>query len=323
MPHLRDLLTAIGHPELVPHELLQRYPRIADRIAEHWGSESLSGYLDELMIMEQPGRQGFPPEVGQELMRLSIAWAALSRTEASEHDPWASEPDMNTSPPAPERFIATETKPAGSATSTVLHFGASRSASQECRDEQGWTSLIRACHHGRTESVALLLQQNADASACDADGYQGLHWAALQGHVPVMALLLGHGINPNIRSDKGITPLMLAASRGEERACALLLREGANVSALSDDGWSALHKAAANGHVGTVLRLLEFGASPLQANFDGKTPLDLVPAEHARLAQLLDEACYACEREADWHGALPFQLAATVKQPRHSSGCKG
>lgn len=319
MPQLSALLTAIGHPELVPHELQQRYPHIAERIAERWGSDALTGYLDELIIMEQPGRQGFPPEVGQELMRLSIAWAALSGATADECDPWAGEPDMHTIPSAPTRFSATDSAPASRHSGTVLHFGASRQASQERRDEQGWTALIRACHQGRTAEVARLLQQNASASACDSDGYQGLHWAALQGHVPVMALLLGHGINPNVRSDKGITPLMLAASRGEERACALLLREGAGVNAVSADGWSALHKAAANGHVGTVLRLLEFGASPLQANHAGKTALDLVPAEHARLAQLLDEASSACEREADWHGAVPFPKTATPHLTQRSS----
>jgi hypothetical protein len=49
-----------------------KFPRIANRIAADWSRpEVLKPYLRSLLIDERDGRQGFPPEIVTELLRLS------------------------------------------------------------------------------------------------------------------------------------------------------------------------------------------------------------------------------------------------------------
>jgi hypothetical protein len=51
--------------------LLQRFPRIANKLARLWGDEkSITDYLDHLLIDRRGKRQGFPPDVLNELLNL-------------------------------------------------------------------------------------------------------------------------------------------------------------------------------------------------------------------------------------------------------------
>ena len=54
-----------------PHELIARYPRIANLLALQWNDASArAAYFDELLVDNRGGRQGFPPPVLTELLRL-------------------------------------------------------------------------------------------------------------------------------------------------------------------------------------------------------------------------------------------------------------
>jgi len=63
---------AAGLPsEIQPLALLQRFPRIANFLARVWHDDTESQlYLDELLTDRRGGRQGFPPEIHQELLML-------------------------------------------------------------------------------------------------------------------------------------------------------------------------------------------------------------------------------------------------------------
>ena len=63
---------AAGLPaEIQPLSLLQRFPRIANDLARVWHDDSeLQLHLDELLTDRRGGRQGFPPEIHQELLML-------------------------------------------------------------------------------------------------------------------------------------------------------------------------------------------------------------------------------------------------------------
>lgn len=52
--------------------LAVKYPRIANRIAKDWMRPDLMRpYLRSLLIDERGGRQGFPPNIVAELLRIS------------------------------------------------------------------------------------------------------------------------------------------------------------------------------------------------------------------------------------------------------------
>jgi len=57
--------------EIQPLTLLQRLPRIANDLARVWHDDTeLQLHLDELLTDRRGGRQGFPPEIHQELLML-------------------------------------------------------------------------------------------------------------------------------------------------------------------------------------------------------------------------------------------------------------
>ena len=59
-------------PEAIrPSALLERFPRIANALARAWNDrEQLHADLDQLLVDRRPGRQGFPPDVYNELLTL-------------------------------------------------------------------------------------------------------------------------------------------------------------------------------------------------------------------------------------------------------------
>ena len=57
--------------DLQPRALLQRFPRIANDLARVWQDDTeFQLHLNELLIDRRGGRQGFPPEIHQELLML-------------------------------------------------------------------------------------------------------------------------------------------------------------------------------------------------------------------------------------------------------------
>ena len=56
-----------------PAALAERFPRIANRLAQLWRDPGLTEHLlDELVVPRRPGRQGFPPDVIVDLQSLQV-----------------------------------------------------------------------------------------------------------------------------------------------------------------------------------------------------------------------------------------------------------
>jgi hypothetical protein len=51
-------------------ELELRYPHIVDKLVMLWGYPELTQYLDKILFADDRRREGFPPEVMEELMML-------------------------------------------------------------------------------------------------------------------------------------------------------------------------------------------------------------------------------------------------------------
>ncbi len=61
-------------PPLRPRRLGERFPRLANTLAQHWRDPVLRiALIDELLVDRRGGRQGFPPEVLGELEVLRRA----------------------------------------------------------------------------------------------------------------------------------------------------------------------------------------------------------------------------------------------------------
>lgn len=82
-------------------------------------------------------------------------------------------------------------------------------------DRYGKTALMVACHYGRPDIVAILLQHDADASQRDDRGRTALFYAAEQGHNAVVeALIQGAPTIVTMQDINGETAADIAAERG-------------------------------------------------------------------------------------------------------------
>ena len=265
-------------PDLYPHQLEERFPRVLNNIISAWQSpEAAVAVFDDLLIDRRGGRQGFPPEVAREIFRLSVAYEKLRAKPSVTADVWEREREKATSAldelgmkPVPRDMLRSAED--GDAARILLFVQAGMPI--DTRDAREWTPLMVASFHGNERAAKLLIENGANPMARDRDGYTPLHWAALQGYPEVVARIAKHA-DCNVQSNSGLTPLLQAAARGHAAVVQLLLAAGADPNIDSNDGWTPLHKAVANGHADVVRFLIAAGASVNAQHADGTTPISL------------------------------------------------
>lgn len=280
---LKAYLEATG---VYPHALERDYPRILERIVGLWGSDAADAYFGELAVADSENRQGFPPEVAKEILKLSMAHDRWRSQKAAEpEDPWAQERDMDEAERT--RFISElaargeafepgglfRRVEAGDTQGALLFLRAGMDVDVRRADE--WTPLMVALFTGREETALMLLSRGANVRARDRHGYEPLHWAALNGYERATVFILNKGADPNAMTDYGFTPLMQAASRGHLAIVQMLVNRGALVNQAGHEGFTPLHKAAANGHQEVVRFLLGRGADRSARTVAGDTPASL------------------------------------------------
>lgn len=75
-----------------PLKLSRQYPRIVNRLAQVWPSESqCRRYLDSLVMDERGGRQGFPLELVMELGKLLSYYDELHPVRSGQVWEWGNE----------------------------------------------------------------------------------------------------------------------------------------------------------------------------------------------------------------------------------------
>ncbi|AOY00073.1 hypothetical protein BJP62_06195 [Jeongeupia sp. USM3] len=288
---MHKLLDQHGQAQRSPVRLIERFPRIANRLAELWGTDAINGYLESLMIMDRPDRQGFPPEIGLELMSFGIAHDEIMRRPADSGDVWDHVREAAVDRLGQLGLRATVGdfhRSIGQSTPETLQLYLDAGVKIDGADDNGWTALMRASFDGSAASAEWLLTRGADIHACDRGGYVPLHWAALNGYDTVAGMLVGRGANVNAASHSGFTPLIQAASRGHLDIVKRLIAAGARVDASTPEGWTALHKAVANRHTDVAVRLLDHGADPEARHRDGDTPYAIaVQTGQQRLCELM------------------------------------
>lgn len=265
-----------GYEDKYPRRLAESYPRIVARIVELWPRpDLLASYFQELLIMDRPGRQGFPPDIAMEIFSLSSFYDALLAKPKQGGDVWSEVLEKTKETPqkpgvadAPKDFF----KSVGSGDCRTVARSLEAGMNVDIRDGREWTPLMVAAFDGNEEMALLLLRYGASVNAHDPGGYTPLHWAALNGYAKVVDLLLGRKANPGQPSRFGLTPLLQAAAKGHVEIVVRLIAAGADVNAATHDGWTPLHKAVANKHRTVAEMLLEHGANPEARHRDGDTP---------------------------------------------------
>lgn len=273
-----------------PRELARQYPQILNKIVDLWSSDNIDSYFSEL-ILDTRGdqRQGFPADVAEEILRLSVintkyreslrphSWNQVNHKDKVEL--------VNIGYKYSQQDYLTAAK-AGN-TQAVNIFLRTR-VPVDVVDELGWTPLTHAAAGGHEQVATTLLRHKANLESSDKNGYRALHWAAFHGHHAVVRLLLEHRADVNARSKLGWTPLMQAATQGHTLVASMLIDAGADIDRISNDHWTALHKAAANGHTDVVRLLLARGVDWSLPRHNGSTALSLsTTGKHVAIIEML------------------------------------
>ncbi len=285
-----SFLLSSAHADKFPHRLVADFPHIARKLDELWNDpEALTEYFSELMVSKRAGRRGFPPEVGAEILALSLAYDRIGaihppEQEIAAHAEGPSRHAWDFERAVAEldrldvsRSMAGFVRAVESGDEHVCRLLLDTGFDVNARDSRQWTPLMVAAFSGREALALELIRLGASLHAQDADGYTPLHWSALNGYVAVVELLLRRGADVDALSLAGITPLLQASARGHAAVVELLLRHKARVNIVAADGSTALLKAVANGHWRIIRLLLDAGAST-QAKMQGGATLAEIAA---------------------------------------------
>jgi len=104
-------------------------------------------------------------------------------------------------------------------------------------DDNGWTPLHFACHHGHSNIVQLLVARQANCNRESYDSWTPLLLASFHGHLECVRALLKHPrIQPNKMTDIKGTPLHQACKRAHVPVVQLLLDHGVSMTLADQQG---------------------------------------------------------------------------------------
>jgi len=196
------------------------------------------------------------------------------------------------------------------------------SAPIDAQNQAGRTPLFWAVEKKAYETVAFLLESEADPSICDTvEKLSPLHVAAKNGDYKMIETLLSINTETeewtklNDRTVDGFTAVSFAAHQGNLDMVALLFEYGADLNIVSTENkLSPLHRAVSRGHIETIRYLLENGADVDAKDSLGRTSLHLaVSAQNMDVVKLL--LTFSPTICADEAGTTQLDYAADQNNP--------
>lgn len=154
-----------------------------------------------------------------------------------------------------------------------------------------YTLLHHAAENGQAGAINALISHGANVDAKNVNGQTPMHRAAQLGHTEAVKALLEAKANPNTLDKSGLTPLMYAALSGQTQTATLIAEhDREKINQANNNGNTALMIAVLHGKKETALALITAGANPNLQNKEGKTALDMVPADNKELRDALSQA---------------------------------
>lgn len=221
-----------------PSQLEARYERILIRIESLWGMPLIHDYFSDHLIDKRGGRQGFPPEVAKDIVKLR-EYHELETFRAAERKEDAVQQLEG------RRVLLT----------ADAFLRAFREGNQELVDlfvragfklplvDENIPLLLAALRRGHTVIAKILIDAGVDVNTRDHLGLTPLLVACgktTQGYRTIAEKLVAKKASLNVRDVFGHTPLMLAISGGMLDIARLLIERGADVDAVSRKGESAI-----------------------------------------------------------------------------------
>ena len=184
------------------------------------------------------------------------------------------------------------------------------SAEVRATDNEGYTCLMCASHHGHTETVRYLVGlKDVDVNHISDDGRSALVSAVRQEHADVVKVLIDAGADIERKGDDGRS--LLVASSANLQIVKMLVKAGAGVRATSNEGNTCLIFATYRGHTETVRYLV--GLPQVDVNHKNNKGLTALhcAANHnqADAMEVLIDAGADIEAKDDDTGSSPLHLS--------------
>ncbi len=247
--------------EKYPYHLEEKFDRILIKIEQLWDTPQIDDYFSDLIIDKRGGRQGFPKEVMEDIIRLSEFREAETMRAEQRKQAAITELKRRGIGQTETQFLQAVAKGDQALVDLFLRVGINIHAV----DENDAPPVITALKKGYTVIARMLLKAGADVDTADKMGLTPLLLACgknTQGFKGIAELLIQKGANVNVRDPLGSTPLLLALSGGTEDIAEMLIEHGANIAIRTRNGASALALAQKAGNDYIAQLLLDKGAKP-------------------------------------------------------------
>lgn len=230
-----------------PYALEARFDRILIKIEQLWHTPQIHDYFSSLIIDSRGGRQGFPKDVIDDILRLRQVRHSQYIRESEGIETAINELKMLGVERNDEQFL----QAVNDGNQAVVDLFVRSNFNIHINDEEGTPVLLVALKKGYTVIAGILINKGADVNAYDRRGMTPLLLVCgkqMHGYKSIAEMLIKRGAFVNDRDSLGFTPLLLSLSGGTAEVAELLIERGADVFVRGKNGKSALALANSSGN---------------------------------------------------------------------------
>ena len=233
--------------ENYPYALEARFERILIKIEQLWHTPQIHDYFSSLIIDSRGGRQGFPKDVIDDILRLRQVRHSQYIRESEGIETAINELKRLGIERNDEQFL----QAVNDGNQAVVDLFVRSNFNIHINDEEGTPVLLVALKKGYTVIAGILINKGVDVNAYDRRGMTPLLLVCgkqMHGYKTIAEMLIKRGAYVNDRDSLGFTPLLLSLSGGTAEVAELLIERGADVFARGKNGKSALALANSSGN---------------------------------------------------------------------------
>lgn len=242
-----------------PFALEEKFDRILVNIEKLWGKPEIEDYFTDLIIDRRGGRQGFPKEVLDDILRLRDFHHADILRRANARDLALAELKKLGIPLMEEEFM----KAVESGDRRLVDLFIQSAFNIHLKSSGMDSPLLIAIKKGYTIIANMLVKAGVEVNDYDKMGDTPLLLTCgknTEGCISIARNLILRGAYINERNGRGYTPLMLSIAAGTDEISELLIEKKADVRAGTLSGITPLSLAMEARNVRIAQMLVKAGA---------------------------------------------------------------
>lgn len=242
-----------------PYALEQKFDRILINLEKLWGTPEIEDYFTDLIIDRRGGRQGFPKDVLDDILRLRDFYHAEILRKANARDMALAELKKLGIPLTDEEFL----KAVEDGDRRLVDLFIQSTFNIHVKSPGMDSPLLIAIKKGYTIIANMLVKAGVEVNDYDKMGETPLLLTCgknTESCISIAKNLILRGAYINERDRRGYTPLMLSIAGGTDEISTLLIVRKADVKAGTRTGITPLSLAIAARNLPIAQLLMQHGA---------------------------------------------------------------